>query len=315
MRRRARVSLVLAAILAVAVTVAVAGCGLSSRSADPPRPSAKEANCGIGTKCNYLGVAAVRVSKLKAFEQLTRVKLTMVETYMTLGTPVDTANIAKIMSDKAMPVIQLNPYNISLKAIAAGRYDRSLKRFGTDLAQLGQRVVVSFAAEPNGTWYTWACLHTSAAVYIAAWQHVHNIVDRYDHQVIWMWDVNATYATASCSLQSRWPGAAYVNWVGVDGYLRNPGDTFNQILAPTITEVHGITGKPVLIAETGVPDVPNAVPWLKSIFTEAATIPYVIGIVYFDYATAAHNYRLEHDLAALAVFTLDGKAYQSRAGS
>jgi mannan endo-1,4-beta-mannosidase len=311
MRRRTPVLLALAAILAVAV----AGCGISSGSGDPPRPVAKEANCGIGTKCNYLGVAAVRVSKLGAFEQLTRVKLTMVETYMTFGTPVDTGDVVTIMNDKAMPVIQLNPYNLSLKAIAAGRYDRYLKKFGTELAQFGQRVVVSFAAEANGTWYSWACTHTSAAVYLAAWRHVHDVVDRYDHQVIWMWDVNATYATAACTLQSRWPGAAYVNWVGVDGYLRNPGDTFDQILARTITEVHSFSGEPVLIAETGVPDVPAAVPWLKSIFTESAMIPYVIGIVYFDYATAAHNYRLEHDPAALGVFTVDGKAYQSRARS
>jgi mannan endo-1,4-beta-mannosidase len=308
MRRRA---VVLAAILAVAV----AGCGKSSGSADPPRPLAKEANCGTGTKCNYLGVAAVRVSQLSRFEHVTRVKLTMVETYMTFGTPVDTANMATIMNDRAMPVIQLNPYNVSLKAIAAGRYDRYLKKFATELAQLGQRVVVSFAAEANGTWYSWACTHTSATVYLAAWRHVHDVVDRYDHRVIWMWDVNATYATAACTLQSRWPGAAYVNWVGVDGYLRNPGDTFDRILAPTINQVRLFSGKPVLIAETGVPDGPQAVTWLKSIFTEAATIPFVIGVVYFDYATAAHNYRLEHDPAALGVFTVDGKIYQSRARS
>lgn len=314
MRRRSPVSLALAAILMVAV-VAVAGCGLSSGSADPPRPRAKEANCGIGTKCNYLGVAAVRVSKLGAFEQLTRVKLTMVETYMTFGTPVDTADIATIMNDRAMPVIQLNPYNVSLEAIADGHYDRYLKRFATELGQLGQRVVVSFAAEANGTWYTWACTHTSAAVYVAAWRHIHDVVVRYDPRVIWMWDVNATYATAACTLQSRWPGTAYVDWVGVDGYLRNPGDTFDQILARTITEVHSFSNEPVLIAETGVPDVPAAIPWLKSIFTEAAMIPYVVGVVYFDYATDAFNYRLEHDPGALAVFTLDGKAYQSRAGS
>jgi Glycosyl hydrolase family 26 len=308
MRRRA---LVLAAVLAVAV----AGCGVSSGSPDPAHPQVKEANCGIGTKCNYLGVAAVRVSKLGAFENLTRVKLTMVETYMTFGTPVDVANIAAVMNDGAMPVIQLNPYRVSLSAIAAGRWNGYLKKFGTELAQLGQRVVVSFAAEANGTWYTWACTHTSAAVYLAAWRHVHDVVDRYDPRVIWMWDVNATYATAACTLQSRWPGPAYVDWVGVDGYLRNPGDTFDRILAPTITAVRGFSGKPVLIAETGVPDAPAAVPWLQSIFTDTAELPFVIGVVYFDYATAAFNYRLEHDPAALAVFGLDGKAYQRRAGS
>ena len=104
---------------------------MSTKSSDSPHPRVKEANCGIGTRCNYLGVAAVRISALPAFETLTRVKLTMVETYMTFGTPVNITNVAAIMNDGAMPVIQLNPYHISLAFIADGRYDGYLKRFAT----------------------------------------------------------------------------------------------------------------------------------------------------------------------------------------
>jgi hypothetical protein len=296
-------------VFAAVLAVTISGCGVSVAQSGSAHPRAKEANCGIGRKCLYLGVAAVRVSALPEFERVTRVKPTMVETYMTFGTPLDTGKIAIIMSDGAVPVIQLNPFNISLAAIAAGRYDAYLRRFATGLGKLGQRVVVSFAAESNGTWYAWGCHHTSALTYVAAWQHVHDVINRYDKSVIWMWDVNATFP-AACALTSRWPGSSYVDWVGVDGYLRNPGDTFARELAPTITALRISTGKPVLIAETGVPDVPMAVPWLKSIFVGAGSIPFVIGIVYFDYATAAHNYRLEHDPPALAVFSRDGKDYQ-----
>lgn len=303
-----------AVALATVLAIAMAGCGVSTKSSDSPHPRVEEANCGISTRCNYLGVAAVRISALPAFETLTRVKLTMVETYMTFGTPVNIANVAAIMNDGAMPVIQLNPYHISLASIADGRYDGYLKRFATAIWQLGQRVVVSFAAEANGTWYAWGCHHTAATVYVAAWRRVHDVVARYDKRVIWMWDSNATFP-AACALTSRWPGDDYVDWVGVDGYLRNPGDTFDRILAPTITELRTFSGKPVLIAETGVPDVAEAVPWLKSIFANAAGIPFVIGIVYFDYAAAGRNYRLEHDPPALAVFSQEGKAYQAIRGS
>jgi hypothetical protein len=299
--------------LTAALAVAVAGCAVSAQPTSP-HPHGQEAVCGTG-KCLYLGVAALGVSALPAFERATRVKPTMVENYMSFNTPVDAGNIADIMTDGAMPLIQLNPYNISLAAIAAGRYDGYLKSFGTAIGQIGQRVVVSFAAESNGTWYQWSCGHTSAATYIAAWRQVHNVVSKYDHNsIIWMWDINVSFP-GSCPIADRWPGSAYVDWVGIDGYLRHRGDTFDTIMAPTIAQARASTGKPVLIAETGVPDVPQAGRWLKSIFLGAESIPGVIGIVYFDYASHNGDYRLDQDPAALAVFSRQGRAYQSIKGS
>jgi mannan endo-1,4-beta-mannosidase len=295
-------------VFGVVLALTMTGCGVSAQSASP-HPQAKEADCGVGKKCLYVGVAAVRVSALPAFERATGMKPTMVETYMRFGTPLDTGRIATIMGDGAVPLIQLNPFHISLAAIAAGQYDGYLKRFAAGIRQLGQRVVVSFAAEANGTWYSWSCRHTSAMTYVAAWRHIHNVIARYDKNVIWMWDVNVIFP-GDCPITARWPGAAYVDWVGVDGYLRKPGATFASVLAPTLTTVRASTGKPVLIAETGVPDVPEAASWLKSIFAGAGSIPGVIGIVYFDYATATGNYRLEHDPPALAVFRRDAKDYQ-----
>jgi mannan endo-1,4-beta-mannosidase len=298
------------AVLAAALAVAMTGCAVSAQSSSSPHPHGREADCGNG-KCLYLGVAAVRVSALPAFEHQTGVKPTMVENYMTFGTPVNAVNIAAIMTDGAMPLIQLNPFNFSLAAIASGRYDGYLERFGTTIGQIGQRVVVSFAAEANGTWYGWSCHHTSAATYVAAWRHVHNVVSRYDkNSVIWMWDVNVNFP-GSCALAARWPGAAYVNWVGVDGYLRHRSDTFATVIAPTITTLRASTGKPVLIAETGVPDVPQAAPWLRSIFAGAESIPGVIGLVYFDYASHNGDYNLQQDPSALAVFSREAKIYQS----
>jgi mannan endo-1,4-beta-mannosidase len=259
---------------------------------------------------HYVGVAGLSPGQLSQFEDSTGVRPQLVEIYMSFGFALSNTGAAGIVAQKDVPVIQLNPYHISLSSIAAGYYDGYLSRLGTALKALGHQVILSFAPEANGTWYSWACHHVAASVYVAAWRHVHNVIARYDSHITWMWDVNATYP-AACPLTDRWPGVGYVDWVGVDGYLRDPGDSFDTILAPTITAVRAATGKPVLIAETGVPDVPEAASWLESIFTGAEDIPGVLGIVYFDYKSANGDYRLQRDPKALAAFREAARAYQS----
>jgi len=228
--------------------------------------------------------------------------------------PLYTTGASAIVARNELLLIQLNPYHISLQSVAAGRYDGYLSQLAKALQGLGRQVVLSFAPEANGTWYSWACGHVSAAVYVAAWRHVHNVIARYDKHITWLWDVNTTYP-AACPVIARWPGAAYVDWVGVDGYLRHPGDTFATVLAPAITATRAATGKPVLIAETGVPDVPEAASWLDSIFAGAEGIPGVIGIVYFDDISPNGDYRLLQDPPALAAFRHDARDYESSGGS
>jgi len=256
----------------------------------------------------YMGVAGLSLSGLNQFQQSTGISPQIVEIYMSFGFPLVNTAATGIVAQKKLPLIQLNPYHISLQSIATGRYDRYLSRLGTALQALGHPVILSFAPEANGTWYSWACHHVSATTYVTAWRHVHNVISRYDRHITWLWDVNATFP-AACPLTARWPGTRYVDWVGVDGYLRHPGDTFDTILAPTITAVRAATGKPVLIAETGVPDVPEAPSWLASIFAGAENIPGVVGIVYFDYKSANGDYRLQLDPQALAAFRQQARAY------
>lgn len=290
-----------AAVCAVALAVAVTGCSTAA-----PRP--------VSTGPHLLGVAGVPVSGLPGFDRATGIQPRIVEFYTTFGAPPRPGRLTAISSTGALPLIQLAPYRMPLAAITAGKYDSYLRHYATGLRSTGHQVVLSFAPEGNGFWYPWACRHVPAAGYVAAWRHVHNVMARYDKQIIWLWDVNAIYHNG-CPLSARWPGASYVNWVGVDGYLRYRGDSFETVLASTIRELHGSTGKPVLIAETGVPDVPQAPSWLRSIFVGAEQTPGVIGLVYFDLAAGTGNYRLEDDPPALAVFHREAPGYQSGSGS
>ncbi len=291
-------------IACVVVLVAiVTGCSVPTAS-----PSASP------NATRYLGVAAVPVASLPRFERETGVRPGIVEIYTTFGDPLDFGRLSAIIHYGALPLVQFEPYGVSLAAIAAGRYDAYLSRYAADISQLGRQVILSFAPEANGTWYTWGCHHASAAAFVAAWRHIHDVITRYDKRVIWLWDVNQSFPGA-CPLTARWPGSSYVDWTGVDGYLESPGLTFDLVLAPTIAELRASIDKPVLIAETGVTDIPQAASGLMSIFTGAEDIPGVIGIVYFDYATAKHDYRLEQDPPALAVFRHEAKQYQSIRGS
>jgi hypothetical protein len=304
-RSRALARAVLSAAALIAVSAgALGGCAFDRAKTDPPIP-----NCATG-KCRYVGVAAVRASALPTFEHATGVKPTMVESYMTFGTSLDSNDISAILSNGAMPLVQLNPFDTSLAAIADGQYDAYLKALANEIQKLGHPIVLSFAAEANGTWYRWSCTHTSAAIYVAAFKHVHFIMSRYDKSIIWMWDINILFP-GSCPIAARWPGSRYVDWIGVDGYLRSPGDTFATTMAPTFTAIRNLSNMPILIAETGVPNVPAAGPWLASIFAGTKSIPGVIGLVYFNYQTAKYDYRLEQDPSALAIFRREAKDYES----
>jgi Glycosyl hydrolase family 26 len=288
----------LTAAYVVALTAVVTGCSVSTAPPSSLNPT------------RYLGVAAVPVAGLPGFERETGVRPGIVEIYTTFGDPLDSGRLSAIIRYGALPLVQLEPYGVSLAAIAAGRYDAYLSHYAADLSQLGHQVILSFAPEANGTWYTWGCRHTSAAAFVAAWRHVHDVITRYDKHVIWLWDVNQSFPGA-CPLEARWPGSSYVDWTGVDGYLESPGLTFDLVLAPTIAQLRESSDKPVLIAETGVTDTPQAASGLLSIFSGAENIPGVIGIVYFNYATAKHDFRLEQDPSALAVFRREAKQYQS----
>src|SRR5579875_3910186 len=55
-----------------------------------------------------------------------------------------------------VPLVQMDPTNVSLAAIATGKYDGYLGQFATAVRSYGNPVVMGSAHEMNGTWYSWA---------------------------------------------------------------------------------------------------------------------------------------------------------------
>jgi uncharacterized membrane protein len=195
----------------------------------------------------------------------------------------------------------MEPDGVRLASIAAGQSDAYLRAWASAARAYRQPVALSFGPEANGPFYSWGCGHSPAAQYVAAWRHVHDVMTAAGaRNIIWVWDVNRIYSK-TCPLVARWPGGAYVDWIGVDGYWRGPGDTFANVLAPTVAAVRELARKPVLIAETGARRSPAAARWVRSVFG-GARAGGLIAVVWFNYRDGLGNYQLQDDPAALAAY-------------
>jgi len=204
----------------------------------------------------------------------------------------------------AIPAVQIEPYGVSLAALAAGKYDAYLRRFADQVRAYGHPVIIGFAHEPDGNWYPWGPARVSPGTWIAAWRHVVSVFRAQNAgHVTWLWTINAQGPYAAQA--ARWyPGAGYVTWIGVDGYYTRPGDTFSSVFGAGLAAVRGLD-KPVLIAETAVGPGPGQSGQITDLFSGVRR-DRLLGLVWFDVSQDSGQYhqdwRLEGDRPAAAAF-------------
>ena len=205
----------------------------------------------------------------------------------------------------ATVLVDMDPSNVPIAAIASGRYDVYLRSFADAVRAFSHPVIISFGHEMNGHWYSWGWTHTSPAVWVRAWRHIVTVFRRAGaDNVTWLWTVNRLTASEG-PIRDWWPGAAYVTWVGADGYLASPGDTFTRVFGPTITAVRALTSKPVLIAETAVGTEAGQAAKIPGLFAGVRRNR-LLGLVWFDEAqhgsTYHQDWRLEGHPSAVRAF-------------
>ncbi len=95
-------------------------------------------------------------------------------------------------SHGASTLVQIDPTNIPLGRIAAGKYDSYLGTFADAVAAFRRPVIISFGHEMNGFWYSWGYHHSPPHAFIAAWRHVVTVFRRHGaDNVRWLWVVNS----------------------------------------------------------------------------------------------------------------------------
>ncbi|WP_445442647.1 glycoside hydrolase family 26 protein [Clavibacter sp. km1a] len=177
-------------------------------------------------------------------------------------------------------------------SIAAGDHDAYLRDWGTALASWGGPVLLRYAHEMNGNWYPWAegANGNAPGSYAAAWRHVHDVVVAQGAtNVRWVWTPNVPYY-GSTDLAGLYPGDAYVDVVGLDGYNWGTGIAGHgwtapaDLFAPGLARLRGVApGKPVVIAETASSEVGGSkAAWNRDLVAYLQAQPDVTALVWFD---------------------------------
>lgn len=302
----------------VAICVALAGCGTTrSTSAGARRPSAATGvKSAAATGVKYVGIFAANLpssySPAISFSQATGARVNIAGYYSGWPEPFQVGFAETAWKHGATTLVDMDPHNgaATITGVADGRYDAYLRSFAKAVAGFGHPVIVSFAHEMNASWYQYGYKYVTPSVFIAAYRRVHDIFSATGaRNVTWMWAVNRPAAGQTSPSVAEWyPGNAYVDWVGIDGYDWSGSLTFTQAFGATLAQVRSFTNRPVLIAETSVLPGANAAAQVTSWF-QGIVSNHLLGLVWFDIDKASrkgiaddHDWKLENDQPALAAF-------------
>jgi Glycosyl hydrolase family 26 len=219
----------------------------------------------------------------------------------------------------AIPVLTWNPWDYkkgidqpaySLRRIIRGRFDRYIRRFARSARAWGRPLFLRFAAEMNGDWLPWSegVNGNRQGQYVKAWRHVHRIFTRVDaSNVAWVWSPNAIY-TGSTPLPRLYPGDAYVDWLGVDGYnwgTVRPSTTwrsFRQVFRPTLTSLRRLSRRPIMLSEVASTEVGgDKARWITNFFRGLERNRDVLAFVWFNHRKET-NWRIESSAASKHAF-------------
>lgn len=226
--------------------------------------------------------------------------LDMILTFDALTDAVPLADLDRILAAGATPVITIEPWDptagvdqpeFALRRIADGAFDADLRRWAEDLSRWGHPAIIRFAHEMNGDWYPWGISvnGNSAEDYRNAWRHMHDILSTADG-LTFLW-APMTEVAGIGAFTDAFPGAEFVDHLGVDGY--NWGDdgvhawaSPEYIFADSLRQLRELDDDlPILLAEIGSAedsDPQRKSRWITEFLSLATTSDRVEGFLWFQ---------------------------------
>ncbi len=183
------------------------------------------------------------------------------------ATDLDPAKMSAVVSRGAMPMVTWEPWDhtesasqpaYALRAILAGHHDAYIRRWARDVAAWSQPMYLRFAHEVNGDWYPWSpgVNGNTSVEYVATWKHVVDIFRQEGATAVrWVWSPNVAY-DSSTPFAEVYPGDAYVDWVGLDGYNWGTSQSwsswteFAEVFGASYDALAALTTKPMMITDT-----------------------------------------------------------------
>jgi beta-mannanase len=192
--------------------------------------------------------------------------------------------------------ITMEPSTQKLQDIIDGKYDPVYKGWAAGVKEFGNPIFLRWGHEMNGDWYTWSGAKNGAGTlngygdpakpdgperYVAAFKRIHDIFDKEGAtNVLWIWCPNIGGVTGAWNdIANYYPGDAYVDWIGMDGY--NWGDanksigwkSFEGIYDGFIAGLDAINkDKPLIIGEFACNEAGgNKAEWILDAFEKIRT--------------------------------------------
>lgn len=270
--------------------------GLHARVAGPRTPSAV-----------YLGVSVHQWDATDMLSSLARYQteagknaaLVMYWRDWAKGGQIEPEVMNAIYNQGSVPIISWSPgcwscsdqSAYSLDNILAGNFDQYIQSFASSLAAYHRTVLLRFGPEMNGCWDTYAC---QPAKFVQVWRYIHDIFVRAGAtNVQWVWCPNVDW-DGNHPFAAYYPGDAYVNWLGLDGYNRpwTTWQTFQQLFQSSMNELDALNSTaPVMIGETASGEATSAeaaqgltkAEWISNAYRSGlAAFPRIQAIVWFD---------------------------------
>jgi hypothetical protein len=217
-------------------------------------------------------------------------------------------------SSQSIPSTNNEP-DFQLSDLISGRYDAYIREFATKAKAWGHPFFLRFDWEMNGHWFPWheGVNGNQPGEFVTAWRHVHDIFAAVGAtNATWVWCPNVEYSGAT-PLASDYPGDAYVDWVGLDGYNwgTNPNQpdkwkSFEQVYRASYQNIVAkiAPSKPMMIGEIASSEYGGSkAAWIKDMLARIpGEYPKIRALLWFDKYDSNMDWPLETSSTATAAF-------------
>jgi hypothetical protein len=261
-RRHLRTALVAVVAVAVAVGVALVPGTASAVTVRPTGPLSPSSGALFGALVNpdRTNPSSTQPEVLALEAEISR-KLAIVNHFYPYKQAVGTQGEVQDISGGRIPMITWGATDS--RRIRNGLEDAWIKQQARAIKNLGAPVFLRYYHEPDGD-YRKTMVHTPAD-YIAAWKRARNLFTQVGAtNVVWVF-CTTTYSfrvKTAVLPQAYYPGDAYVDWIGGDGYNFAPvkpgaqWNTFSTVFGKWYTWASQ-RPKPLMAAEYGALEDPN----------------------------------------------------------
>lgn len=208
---------------------------------------------------------------------------------------------------------KLGDAGVSYADVTNGKYDTYLDTFSSDVKKLSYPIRITLAPEMNSDWVPWGIGKNGNdnTGEIAFWRYV---VNRFAANgvanVSWVWSPNVHYSGETYTYSQLFPGDAFVNYVGLDGY--NWGTTqswsvwqsFSDVFGSSYNDLISLSARKILITEVASAEQGGSkADWILAMGNDLRTkFTRIQGITWFD-INKETDWRIDSSQASKQAFS------------